>query len=131
METPRLERKLVAILAADIVAYSRHMERDEAAALARLTHHRLIVDDLIERHTGLIAGTAGDSVLAEFASVVDAVDCAAKIQQAQGCNNPILLRTTGSTSHTYMPTDKEIQQDADVWAFQAYNLGVTQAPASK
>jgi prolyl oligopeptidase len=56
---------------------------------------------------------------------------AAKIQQAQGCDNPILLRTTGSTSHTYMPTDKEIQQDADVWAFQAYNLGVTQAPASK
>ncbi|QEX16431.1 hypothetical protein FRZ44_17240 [Hypericibacter terrae] len=87
METPRLERKLVAILAADIVAYSRHMERDEAAALARLTHHRLIVDDLIERHTGLIAGTAGDSVLAEFASVVDAVDCAAKIQQAIAAAN--------------------------------------------
>jgi prolyl oligopeptidase len=54
---------------------------------------------------------------------------AAKIQQAQGCNNPILLRTTGSTSHTYMPTDKLIQQDADVWAFQAYNLGIKEPPA--
>ena len=54
---------------------------------------------------------------------------AAKIQQAQGCNNPILLRTTGSTSHTYMPTDKEIQQDADVWAFEAYNLGIKEPPA--
>lgn len=54
---------------------------------------------------------------------------AAKMQQAQGCANPILLRTTGSTSHIYMPTDKEIQQDADVWAFEAWNLGVKQAPA--
>ena len=52
----------------------------------------------------------------------------AKIQQAQGCDNPILLHTTGSTSHIYMPTDKLIQQTADVWAFQAYNLGVTQSP---
>lgn len=53
---------------------------------------------------------------------------AAKMQQAQGCANPILLRTTGSTSHIYMPTDKQIQQDADVWAFEAWNLGVKQAP---
>lgn len=55
---------------------------------------------------------------------------AAKIQRAQGCDNPILLHTTGSTSHIYMPTDKLIQQDADVWAFQAYNLGVVQVPAA-
>lgn len=54
----------------------------------------------------------------------------AKMQQAQGCDNPILLHTTGSTSHIYMPTDKLIQQTADVWAFQAYNLGITQAPAA-
>ncbi|MGH8191909.1 MAG: prolyl oligopeptidase family serine peptidase [Rhodanobacteraceae bacterium] len=54
----------------------------------------------------------------------------AKIQQAQGCDNPILLRTTGSTSHIYMPTDKLIQQDADVWAFEAYNLGIKEPPAS-
>jgi len=51
----------------------------------------------------------------------------AKIQQAQGCDNPILLHTTGSTSHMYMPTDKLIQQDADVWAFEASNLGLTSA----
>ncbi|HKT32550.1 MAG TPA: prolyl oligopeptidase family serine peptidase [Gammaproteobacteria bacterium] len=52
----------------------------------------------------------------------------AKIQQAQGCDNPILLRTTGSTSHVYMPTDKLIAQTADVWAFEAYNLGITAVP---
>lgn len=54
---------------------------------------------------------------------------AAKLQQAQGCANPILLLTTGSTSHIYMPTDKLIQQDADVWAFEAWNLGIRKAPA--
>lgn len=52
----------------------------------------------------------------------------AKIQRAQGCDNPILLRTTGSTSHVYMPTDKQIAQTADVWAFEAHNLGITQPP---
>jgi class 3 adenylate cyclase len=82
MEAPRLERKLVAILAADIEGYSRHMEQDEVATLATLSRHRLIVDDLIARHSGRIIGTAGDSVLAEFVSVVDAVDCAVQIQQA-------------------------------------------------
>ncbi len=54
----------------------------------------------------------------------------AKIQQAQGCSNPILLRTTGSTSHIYMPTDKEIQQEADVWSFEAWNIGVKKTPGN-
>lgn len=48
----------------------------------------------------------------------------AAIQRAQSCGNPILLRTTGSTSHMYMPTAKLIQQDADVWAFEAHSLGI-------
>src|SRR5260221_9701961 len=58
------------------------MERDEAATLAILSSHRLIVDDLIASHNGRITGTAGDSVLAEFQSVVDAIDCAVKMQDA-------------------------------------------------
>lgn len=81
LEAPRLERRLVAILAADVEGYSRHMERDEVAALATLSRLRVIVDALIAEHMGRITGTAGDSVLAEFASVVDAIDCAVKIQQ--------------------------------------------------
>lgn len=81
MEAPRLERKLVAILAADVEGYSRHMERDEAATLSTLSSHRLIVDDLIGSYNGRITSTAGDSVLAEFASVVDALDCALQIQE--------------------------------------------------
>jgi class 3 adenylate cyclase len=80
LEAPRLERRLVAILAADIVGYSRHMERDEAAALATLSRLRVVADELIAGHKGRITGTAGDSILAEFSSVVDALDCAVKIQ---------------------------------------------------
>ncbi|MGH9488711.1 MAG: prolyl oligopeptidase family serine peptidase [Terriglobales bacterium] len=53
----------------------------------------------------------------------------AKIQRAQSCANPILLRTTGSTSHIYMPTDKQIAQTADVWAFEAFNLGIQKPPS--
>ncbi|MFI5000516.1 MAG: adenylate/guanylate cyclase domain-containing protein [Reyranellales bacterium] len=81
LEAPRLERRLVAILAADIEGYSRHMEQDEIAALATLSSVRLVVDALIASHKGRITGTAGDSVLAEFVSLVDALDCAVKIQQ--------------------------------------------------
>lgn len=51
----------------------------------------------------------------------------AALQHAQGCSNPILLRTTGATAHNYMPTDQAIEQYADVWAFEGYHLGVTAA----
>src|SRR5580704_7620938 len=81
MEAPHLERKLIAILAADVEGFSRHMERDEPMTLATLSNHRQIIDSLIGDHGGRITGTAGDSVLAEFASVVSAVTCAVKIQE--------------------------------------------------
>ncbi len=82
MEAPPLERKLAAILAADVEGYSRLMHADEEATLATLTSHRAIVDALIAGGNGQISGTAGDSVLAEFASVVNAVTCAVAIQQS-------------------------------------------------
>ncbi|HEV2212373.1 MAG TPA: prolyl oligopeptidase family serine peptidase, partial [Gammaproteobacteria bacterium] len=53
---------------------------------------------------------------------------AAALQNAQGCDNPVLIRIETKTSHNYMPTDKRIAQTADVWAFMAYNLGVKAAP---
>jgi adenylate cyclase len=74
MEAPSLERKLVAILAADVEGYSRMMEIDEEGTLATLSAHRAITDELIAHHGGRIFNTAGDSVLAEFASVFAAVD---------------------------------------------------------
>ncbi len=81
MEAPPLERKLVAILAADVEGYSRMMEIDEEGTLNTLSSHRVITDELIGQHGGRIFGTAGDSVLAEFASVFSAVQCAIDIQQ--------------------------------------------------
>lgn len=82
MEAPPLERKLAAIFAADVAGYSRLMEANEEQALQTLSAHRTIIDEAILRHRGRIAGTAGDSVLAEFASVLDAVHAAIEIQNA-------------------------------------------------
>jgi class 3 adenylate cyclase len=82
MEAPTLDRRLVAILAADVEGYSRLMAMDEEAALATLSAYRTVADDLIGTFHGRIANTAGDSVLAEFASVVDAVRCAIELQAA-------------------------------------------------
>ena len=80
MEAPHLERKLVAILAADIEDFSGHMERDESGTLTVLSNHRLIIDASIAEYGGRITSTAGDSVLAEFASVVSVINCAVQIQ---------------------------------------------------
>ena len=91
MEAPTLDRRLVAILAADVESYSRLMALDEEAALATLSAHRAIADELIVAFRGRIANTAGDSVLAEFASVVDAVRCAIEIQDKIAAANGKLL----------------------------------------
>jgi len=76
-----LERKLTAILCADVFGYSRLMGADEEATLRTLSAHRKIIDGLIEQHRGRFVNSAGDSVLAEFASVVNAVQCAFEIQK--------------------------------------------------
>ena len=75
-------RKLTAILHADVVGFSRLMEEDESGTHQALSEMRRAVDPLITDHGGRIVGTAGDSLLADFASVVDALDCAVAIQQA-------------------------------------------------
>ncbi len=83
MEKARVERRLAAIFAADVAGYSRLMGADEESTHARLkAHRRELCDPAIERHRGHIANTAGDSILAEFGSVVDAVNCAAEIQRS-------------------------------------------------
>ena len=82
-----VERKLTAILAADVVGYSRLMGADEVGTLHRLTAYRAIVDGLIAAHRGRIFNTAGDSVVADFASAVDAVECALAVQKAVAGEN--------------------------------------------
>src|SRR5713101_2422555 len=75
-----LERKLTAILCADVFGYSRLMGENEEATLRTLSSHRKLIDGLIQQHRGRFVNSAGDSVVAEFASVVDAVQCAVVIQ---------------------------------------------------
>jgi adenylate cyclase len=82
-----VERKLAAIFAADIAGYSRLMARDEIGTLTRLKACRVIVDRLIAAHRGRIFNTAGDSVVADFASAVDAVQCAVAVQAAIAAEN--------------------------------------------
>src|SRR4029434_10279773 len=82
MAAPRVERRLAAILAADVAGYSRLMERDEAGTLARLrTLRRDLIDPKIADHKGRIVKTTGDGILIEFPSVVEAVSCAVAVQR--------------------------------------------------
>src|SRR5215471_922410 len=76
-----VQRRLAAILAADVAGYSRLMGADEEGTLARLKAHRSgLLDPKIEQHHGRIVKTTGDGLLAEFASTVDALRCAVAIQ---------------------------------------------------
>jgi len=82
VDSPEVERKLAAIFAADVAEYSRLMGVDEVGTLRQLQAYRAILDNLIALHHGRIFNTAGDSVIADFASAVDAVECAVAVQQA-------------------------------------------------
>jgi adenylate cyclase len=81
MAEGRTQRRLAAILAADVVGYSRLMGADEEGTLARLmAHRRDLLDPKIAEHRGRIVKTTGDGLLVEFASVIDAVECAWAVQ---------------------------------------------------
>src|SRR5262245_45314416 len=84
----RVERRLTAILAADVGGYSRLMGADEEGTLAQLkSHRRALVDPKIAEHRGRIVKTTGDGMLAEFASVVDALRCAVEVQRGMADRN--------------------------------------------
>jgi adenylate cyclase len=84
----RVERRLAAILAADVVGYSRLMGADERGTLERLKRHRReVIEPKLVEHRGRLIKLMGDGALVEFASVVDAVQCAAEIQQAMAESN--------------------------------------------
>jgi TolB-like protein/class 3 adenylate cyclase len=83
-----VERKLAAILAADVVGYSRLMGEDEAGTLSRLrAHRRELIDPKISEHKGRIVKTTGDGILIEFPSVVEAVACAVAVQRGMAERN--------------------------------------------
>ena len=93
MTAEKFKRKLTAILSADVKGYSRLMGTDEEATLRTLQEYKEVMASSIQHHRGRIVGTAGDSVLAEFASVVDAVQCGVEIQQVLRAKNAMLPET--------------------------------------
>jgi adenylate cyclase len=91
MSTQEYKRKLTTILSADVVGYSRLMGDDESATVKTLEHYKAIMSDLIRQHRGRVVDSPGDNLLAEFTSVVDAVQCAVATQkefQAQNADLP-------------------------------------------
>jgi adenylate cyclase len=81
MTEERVRRKLSGILSADAVGYSRLMQKDEEATIRALADSKELMADLIQQYRGRVVDAPGDNLLAEFGSVVDAADCAVKIQQ--------------------------------------------------
>ncbi len=83
----RVERRLAAVLAADVAGYSRLMGLDEVGTARILREHRVVADALVVKHRGRIVKTTGDGVLIEFPSVVDAVECALAVQATMAERN--------------------------------------------
>src|SRR5688572_4704338 len=94
MAVDRLQRRMAAILAADVVGYSRLIGKDEEMTLATLKAYREVIDGVIAEYEGRVFGSAGDGVIAEFASPVEAVRCATEIQLELGKRNADLPETS-------------------------------------
>ena len=87
MTEERARRKLSAILSADVKGYSRLMQDDESATVQTIKTYREVMTTFIQQYRGRVVDSPGDNILAEFASVVDAVECAEKIQEALKIRN--------------------------------------------
>ncbi len=84
---PSIERKLAALLSADVVGYSRLMAEDEDETVRRLTAYRREITNLVAEHRGRVADFSGDNFLAEFPTATDAVEAAAEIQRVLKARN--------------------------------------------
>ena len=116
MAEERVQRRLAAILAADVAGYSRLMGVDEEGTLALLTAHRNdLIDPCIGEHRGRIVKTTGDGLLAEFASVVDAVRCAVAIQEGMRERNAEATKDHRMEFRIGVNLGDVIVQDDDVY----------------
>jgi adenylate cyclase len=89
MEPKGFHRKLSAILSADVAGYSRLMQDDEAATVKTLEAYKKIISDRVKQHRGRVVDSPGDNLLAEFAGVVDAVQCA-----VEECGSSLCIEQT-------------------------------------
>jgi adenylate cyclase len=90
MSTGPVIRRLAALMSADVKGYSRLMGEDELATVRTLTSFRGVMGDLVQRHRGRVVDAPGDNLLAEFGSVVDAVQCAVEVQRDLHARNSAL-----------------------------------------
>ncbi len=112
----KVTRRLVAILAADVVGYSRMMEADEAGTLTKLkTHRRELWNPATEQYGGRIVGTAGDSLLVEFVSTVAAVECAARVQKEMSDRNADLSESERMQLRIGVNIGEVIVDDDDIY----------------
>ena len=98
MTEERTKRKLTAILSADVKGYSRLMAEDELSTVETLKSYREIISSLVNQYSGRVVDSPGDNILAEFSSVVDAVECSVKIQGTLQEKNFSLPKTAGWSS---------------------------------
>jgi adenylate cyclase len=114
-----VERRLAAILAADVVGYSRLMGQDEAGTLARLrTHRRELIDPKISEHKGRIVKTTGDGLLAEFPSVVEAFAGAVAVQRGMAERNAPIPNDRRIDFRVGLHQGDIIVEDGDIFASQ-------------
>ena len=116
MEGQRVERRLTAILAADVAGYSRLMGEDEEGTLARLNaHRRELIDPMVAEHHGRIVKTTGDGLLIEFPSVVEAVSCALAVQRAMVERNAATPEEKRITFRIGVNLGDIIVEDGDIY----------------
>jgi adenylate cyclase len=116
MDGPGIERRLAAVLSADMVGYSRLMEADEAGTLARLKTHRLeLIDPAIAKNKGRIIKTTGDGMLVEFRSVAEAVQCAVEIQRRMARRNADVAPTRRIEFRIGINLGDVIDQEDDIF----------------
>jgi adenylate cyclase len=109
-----MKRKIAAIFAADIAGYSRLVAEDEEETLRRLASYREVVDDFIAKAGGRIFNTAGDAVLAEFPSAVDAVRCAIDIQESLRTRNMAYPSSRHMTFRIGITIGDVVERDGDL-----------------
>src|ERR1700751_5825311 len=116
LATERVERRLAAILAADVAGYSRLMGADEEGTHERLKGHlQELVNPKIAEHRGRIVKNTGDGMLAEFPSVVDAVRCAAEVQRAMADRNAETVETKRITFRVGINLGDVIAEPGDIY----------------
>jgi adenylate cyclase len=142
MAETRIERRLAAILAADVVGYSRLMGINEEATLAALkVCRRELIDPKIAKHRGRIFKTTGDGVLVEFASAVNATCCAMEIQHAMAERNAATSEDSRIEFRIGINVGDIIVDEADIFGdgvniaarveFPLPNLGVSRFPRTR